>query len=193
MTDNPTRNISEEETVSIINRSGGNDLQECLTCDRCVQTCFLTENYPGITPREVFRKIWNKQVPELADSEFLWACTLCSRCMVDCPEDLHLDRTVRLLRGVSRQRGSGPKRLEEGLRKIKETGNSVGMDAEEFAETMQWLAEEAAGEIDGIDEDYQVPMDKQGAEFLYIPNPREFTSAPHLTSVYMRFFSDHWS
>jgi Fe-S oxidoreductase len=188
VTDNRNRKISEEHIASIVSRSGGSDLQECLTCDRCASTCFLTEAYPDTTPREVTRKVWAKQIEDLADSEFLWACTLCTRCMVDCPKNLHLDCIVRLLRGVSRQRGNGPTRLEEGLKKIRDTGNTLGMDTEEFVDTIQWLSGEAAGDIEGLDEDFQVPMDKQGAEFLYIPNPREFTSAPYLFSVYLKFF-----
>ncbi len=180
--------LSEEQIASIIDGSGGKDLEECLTCDRCVQTCFLTDEYPGLTPREITRKVWAGKVEELADAEYLWACTLCAKCMIECPKSLHLDRTVRLLRGVSRQRGKGPRRLEEGLGKIKEVGNSVGVDSEEFVDTIQWLSEEAAEEIEGLDEDFHAPMDKEGAEFLFIPNPREFTSAPHLFSVYLKFF-----
>ncbi len=188
MTDITVSTPADEQIASIRAESGGKDLEECLTCDRCVHTCFLTDTYPEITPREITRKVLAGKVHELADAEYLWACTLCSKCMIECPKNLHLDRTVRLLRGVSRQRGNGPKRLEEGLLKIKEVGNSVGMDPEEFVDTIQWLSEEAGEEIEGLDEDFQAPMDKQGAEFLFIPNPREFTSAPHMFSVYLKFF-----
>jgi heterodisulfide reductase subunit C len=66
------------------------------------------------------------------DSEFIWACTLCKRFVVDCPRHLKLDHMVRALRGVAHELGKVPTRLEEGLARIKEIGNSVGIDEEEF-------------------------------------------------------------
>jgi hypothetical protein len=92
-----------------------------------------------------------------------------------------LDHMVRALRGVAHELGKVPTRLEERLARIKEIGNSVGIDEKEFVETLQWLGEEAAGELEGVDEeDFSIPIDKRGAEFLYIPNPREYTSAPQM-------------
>jgi Fe-S oxidoreductase len=63
------------------------------------------------------------------------------------------------------------------------------MDAEEFVDTLEWLGEEAVEDMEGIDEDQaSVPINKEGAEYLYIPNPREYTSTPHMFTAYLRFF-----
>jgi Fe-S oxidoreductase len=181
--------ITEEQTAVVLQRGGGEDLKACLTCEDCVSTCFLTDAYEGLTPRDIPLKIMSGKAQELVESEFLWACTLCGRCMVDCPKNVHIDVIARALRGIARGQGRGPKRLEEGLQQIKEIGNSVGISTEEFVENIEWLGEDAAGEIEGLDEDeFTVPIDKEGAEYLYIPNPREFTSAPHLFSVYLKLF-----
>jgi Fe-S oxidoreductase len=188
MTGSQGDKISQQQVSDIINKCGGEHLEHCRTCEDCVSTCFLTNTYPGMTPRDIPRGLIDGRVQELVDSEFIWACTLCSRCVVDCPEKIHMDKIVRSLRGLARQQGKGPKRLEEGLAKIKEVGNSVGIDSEEFVDSVEWLGEELADEIEGIDADeFTIPVDKEGAEILYIPNPREFTSAPRMFSVYIKF------
>ncbi len=181
--------ITKEQAAAILEKSGGDILKACQTCEECISTCFLSDTYPGMTPRDIPLKILSGNMQELVESEFIWACALCARCTVDCPKNIHMDVIARALRGIARAQGRGYKRLEEGLQQIKETGNSVGISSEEFVENIEWLGEDAAGEIEGLDEDeFKVPIDKQGAEFLYIPNPREFTSAPHLFSVYLKFF-----
>lgn len=173
----------------LIEQHGGEDLNACLTCSDCASTCFLTESYPDMPPMEISRKVLSGRTQELVDSEFLWACTLCARCTADCPKGLHLDALVRALRGLGLQQRKAPKRLQDGLAMINEAGNSVGIGTEEFVDSVQWLGEEAAEELMGEEaEDFTVPVDKEGAEYLYLPNPREFTSAPHMFSVYFKFF-----
>lgn len=189
MTADLNPNIAPEKAAQVVRDCGGEDLTACLTCQECAPLCFLNEYYPGTTPRTITTNLLEGRVQELSDSEFIWACTLCGRCTVDCPKGLQMDSIVRKLRGVSRERGKGPKRLEEGLQMIKDTGNSVGIDEEEFRDTLQWLGEEAASEIEGLEEDeFEVPIDKEGAEFLYVPNPREYTSAASMFSLYLKFF-----
>jgi len=189
MTNSADHKIPEELAAVVLSKSGGDDLKHCLTCEECVSHCFISEYFQGMSAREIPLKILKGDIKQLVDSEFIWACTLCNRCVADCPKHLKLDHMVRALRGVAREQGQGPTRLEEGLARIKEIGNSVGIDEEEFVETLQWLGEEAAGELEGVDEeDFSIPIDQGGREFLYIPNPREYTSAPHMFSVYLKFF-----
>lgn len=180
---------STHKDSEIIGKCGGDLLAHCRTCQDCMYTCFLTESYPGVTPRDIPRGVAEGRVQQLVDSEFIWACTLCNRCTVDCPKGLQIDQIVRALRGLARLQGKSPKRLEEGLEKIREFGNSVGIDTEEFVDSVEWLGEELVDEMDGIDEDeFTIPVDREGSELLYIPNPREFTSAPNMFGVYVKFF-----
>ncbi len=174
---------------AISRRFGGENLKACLTCGQCISRCFLTDGYPEMNPRKFIRKVLMGRSQELADSEFIWACTLCGRCTTECPKGISMDVIVRSVRGLAHVQGKGPKRIEEGLVKIREVGNNLGMDSEEFVDTIQWLAEEAAEDIEGIDDgDFEVPFDKEGAEYLYVPNPREYTSTPHMAGVYLKFF-----
>ena len=77
---------------------GGENLRVCLTCGECVSRCFLTDGYPDMNPRKLIRKVLMGRETEAADSEFIWACTLCGRCTTDCPKGLKMDVIVRELR-----------------------------------------------------------------------------------------------
>jgi hypothetical protein len=48
-------------------------------------------------------------------------------------------------------------------------GNQVGMSSEELQETCEWMAEEGAGEVRGL----EIPIDKKGAKYMYTINPHE--------------------
>jgi Fe-S oxidoreductase len=126
---------------------------------------------------------------EMVDSEFIWACTLCGRCTTDCPKGLQMDVIIRNLRGLAYEQGKAPKRIVEGADIALKMGNNVGVDSEAFTETVEWLAEEAEEDIEGIEEgDLAVEIDREGAELLYIPNPREYTSNPERFQSYLKFF-----
>ena len=101
-----------------------------------------------------------------------------------------MDVVIRRLRGLAWAQGKAPRRLCEGIEKIKQFGNNIGIDAEEFQETAEWIAEECEDELQEIfEEASNVPFDREGAEILYMPNPREYTSNPNLFQAYLKFFA----
>lgn len=180
----------EISAAEIAHYHGAENLQACLTCGQCVSRCFLVDGYPEMSPRKIITKILLGRGLETTDAEFIWACTLCGRCTTDCPKEIQMDAVVRKLRGVACKRGKGPSRILEGIEKALELGNNVGMDSEEFVETAQWLAEEAMEDVqDSEEHDLSVPFDREGAEILYIPNPREYTSNPGMFQTYVKFFN----
>ncbi len=164
--------------------------RKCLTCGECISRCFLTDGYPETNPRKIVRGLVKGKETELSDSEFIWACTLCGRCTTDCPKGLEMDALIRHLRGISWRRGAAPERIVEGVAKAIEFGNNTGMDGEAFVDTAEWMAEELSDEMENLPEEgLSVPMDQEGAEFLYIPNPREYTSNPNMFQTYIKFFT----
>ncbi len=179
------------ETMNLIkNATGQNDVDICVTCGQCVSRCFLSQSYPDINPRKIIRKTLLGREQEVIDSEFIWACTLCGRCTTDCPKNISMDVVIRRLRGLAWAQGKAPSRLCEGIEKIKEFGNNTGVDAEEFQETAEWIAEECEDELQEIfEEASNVPFDREGAEILYMPNPREYTSNPNMFQAYLKFFA----
>ncbi len=165
------------------------NIQSCLTCGECVSRCFLTDGYPDMNPRKLVRKVVTGKVEEMADSEFIWACTMCGRCTTDCRENLNMEEIVGHLRYNALTRGKAPARLLEGIEKALEFGNNTGVDSEEFVEMAEWMAEEMADEMEGVEEgEIEVPFDVEGAEMLYVPNPREYTSNPAQFQTYLKFF-----
>lgn len=173
-------------------RLGGleSHIDECLECGECISRCFLADSYPEMNPRKLVGKVLKGRCEELADSEFIWACTLCGRCTTDCRKELAMDEIVRQLRHVAWQRGMAPERLIEGVQKALEMGNNTGVDSEEFVDTAQWLAEEAEEEMENVTEgSLEVPFDKHGAQILYVPNPREYTSNANMFQTYLKFFT----
>lgn len=170
-------------------RAGGENLLTCLTCGQCVSRCFLSDGYPDMNPRKLIKKVLMGRAQELADSEFIWACTLCGRCTTDCPKGLNMDVIVRNLRGLACDRGHGPESIIKGVQTALKNGNNAGLNAEAFIDTVEWLAEEAEDDTEGLEEgDLAVELDKEGAEYLYIPNPREYTSTPEMFQSYVKLF-----
>jgi Fe-S oxidoreductase len=183
--DGAARDLSSQITLA----PGGENLRVCLTCGECVSRCFLTDGYPDMNPRKLIRKVLMGRETEAADSEFIWACTLCGRCTTDCPKGLKMDVIVRELRSLARDRGKAPARIVEGVKKALQFGNNTAITTEAFVDMVEWLAEEAEEDIEGVEEGgLAIPFDRQGAEILYVPNPREYTSNPQMFQTYLKFF-----
>jgi Fe-S oxidoreductase len=188
--------MSQSPCCQDINVGGEGELssrltsQDCLTCGHCISRCFLSDAYPDMNPRKLVHRIAAGREQELALSEFIWACTLCGRCTTDCPKGIQMDALIRHLRGIALKLGKAPARIVEGVQKGLEFGNNTGMGSEEFTEMAEWMAEELEDEMENVPEGgLQVPIDKVGAEVLYVPNPREYTSNPQLFQSYLKFFT----
>ncbi|MEW6138558.1 MAG: (Fe-S)-binding protein [Thermodesulfobacteriota bacterium] len=165
-------------------------LEVCLECGECISRCFLADAYPEMNPRRLVCKVAKGNAEEMADSEFIWACTLCGRCTTDCRKGLAMEDIVRRLRGLATERGKAPARLIEGIEKALELGNNTGIDSEEFVDMAQWMAEEAEEDLEDVPEGgLVVPFDKIGADIFYVPNPREYTSTPDMFQIYVKFFT----
>ncbi len=164
--------------------------RDCLTCGHCISRCFLSDAYPEMNPRKLVHGMVSGKEQQLALSEFIWACTLCARCTTDCPKGVQMDVLIRQLRGLALQLGKAPARIVEGVQKALEFGNNTGFGSEEFTEMAEWLAEELEDDMDDVPEGgLPVPIDKIGAEVLYVPNPREYTSNPTMFQTYLKFFT----
>jgi hypothetical protein len=51
----------------------------------------------------------------------------------------------------------------------RKAGNQMGMSSDELQETCEWMAEEGADEVRGL----EIPIDKKGAKYMYTINPHE--------------------
>jgi Fe-S oxidoreductase len=156
--------------------STGRKLLLCHTCGSCLSRCFLKDVVPEVNPRKFVRMVCNGWDDLALQSRFLWTCTLCNRCTFDCPMGLRMDEVVRAVRGFQAEQGETPSVLKEGVESALETGNVSMIPKEEFVDTVEWLEEELQDELE--DESFRFPIDETGADYVFLPNPREINVTP---------------
>jgi Fe-S oxidoreductase len=157
-------------------------LSICSRCGLCAESCifYLANNRdPRLSPAYKFKntlgEIYRRK--GRVDREFLqrcyniiWGeCTTCKRCSLYCPFGIDIATMISTARTVCYSQGILPEGLARTLGHYREVGNQMGISSEELRETCEWMAEEAADEVRGL----EIPMDKKGARYMYTINPRE--------------------
>nr|CAJ31188.1 Reductase, iron-sulfur binding subunit containing response regulator receiver [uncultured sulfate-reducing bacterium] len=185
-----------------LNRQHVLSLSACAHCGMCNDSChyFLADGDPKMTPaakadriRSVYKGFYDwigKFVPfwvgarkiqtdgdleELKDV-FFGSCTGCRRCTLNCPFGVDMAAIVGLTRSCLVDVGVAPEGVLTVMKDQWETGNQMAITPEDYIETLEWLEEETQMELD--DPDFKVPIDKEGADFVYVINPREIKYAP---------------
>jgi Fe-S oxidoreductase len=126
---------------------------------------------------------WYVGARELDDEviEQLWdtawgACTMCGRCVVNCPFGVDTKLIVGTARAMLNAIGLVPQGLQETVDIHLKTKNNMGVDDEDFRETIEWLDEQLCDELEV--EGPVIPLDKKGARVMYLVNPREVKFYP---------------
>jgi TusE/DsrC/DsvC family sulfur relay protein len=79
-----------------------------------------------------------------------------------------------------------PKGLQDTVDKHLETGNNMGVPSEELVATVEWMEEELQKDLD--DPNAKIPIDKPGAKYLWVLNPREVMYFPLLLQAQAKIF-----
>ena len=172
----------------------GENISECLTCGICNSRCSWYGEERGPIPRRIVRMAFLGLDDLLAKSPMLWDCHICNRCTLECPMGIDMEKVVRKARSLPATEDSVPKDLVKGIETRLNMGDVNGLTKEEFVETIEWLSEEFADEID--DPDAAIPYDQKHTRFLYLPNPRELgMNLLHLTAMAGLFyaFGEPWT
>jgi Fe-S oxidoreductase len=101
---------------------------------------------------------------------------------------------VRLARGLLTELGIVPEGIFNVSRDQWETGNQMAVSESDYLETIAWIQEDLAQELGRPD--IEIPVDRQGCDFLYVINPREVKFDPRSLSHAARIFSragEHWT
>ncbi|MGA2586086.1 MAG: (Fe-S)-binding protein [Candidatus Aminicenantales bacterium] len=172
------------------------NLESCVRCGLCADSChyFLDNHELKSIPAyklnlviRVFKRYFSavgrrapgwtgaanfdeSEAREWIDSLF-GRCTLCGRCALNCTMGIDIPGLIRKGRGVLASMGLVPDGLDSTVRTALETGNNMGITRQEWVETVAWLEEELQAETG--DPEARLPLDRKGANFLYIVNPRE--------------------
>ncbi len=160
----------------------GDNISECLTCGACNSRCTWFDGQGGPIPRQMIRMAALGLDEELVESGMLWDCLICNRCTQGCPMGISMDVVVRKARSLAIAAGQIPPDIKKGIKSRLETGDVNGLTQEEFVETVEWVSEEFADEME--DPKAVIPHDIPGSKFLYLPNPRELgINLLHLTAM----------
>lgn len=150
------------------------DLYNCLTCGMCSAGCPFNGVHDHADPRKLIRKVILGMREEVLNDISIWACTQCGRCTMDCPMNVDIAGLVRTIRGNFGLRAPGF--LQDIVDSQIKTGNQMEVTKEDYLETLQWMEEETQAELD--DPSVKIPIDKEGADYIFLWDPREIKYYP---------------
>jgi Fe-S oxidoreductase/ActR/RegA family two-component response regulator len=195
-----------------LNRQHVLSLQACAHCGMCNDSChyFLALDDPKMTPaakadaiRAVYKANYDwlgkllpgwvgakaaktdEDLEELKDI-FFGSCSGCRRCTTNCPFGVDMAAIVGLTRSCLVDVEVAPEGILTVMKDQWETGNQMAVSKEDYLETLEWLGEEVQMELD--DTSFTVPIDKEGADFVYVINPREIKYAPMSLQAAFKIF-----
>jgi Fe-S oxidoreductase/CheY-like chemotaxis protein len=185
----------------------------CVHCGMCNEACHYVLSHPDdpkMTPsfkadqlRKLFKYNYDwtgkvfpwwvgaKEPVTDADLDVLkdiafGTCTNCRRCTLNCPMGVDTAVLNRVMRGLLSSVGVMP----EGVRVVSkdqwEIGNQMGVLKEEYLETLEWMSDELAGEVN--DPSARIPIDKPGCDVIYTINPREAKYDPRTIGAAAKIF-----
>jgi len=157
-------------------------LSICAHCGLCAESCFFYlahDRDPAYMPaykvRQTLGRLYKtkgnltREDLEAMEAVAYGQCTLCRRCAMHCPFGIDPAAMIAAARAVMTSRDVLPDALRQIVANYQATGNQMAIDEEEFAETCEWMAEEAADEMPGL----TIPIEQKGADMLYLINARE--------------------
>lgn len=176
-------------------------MHACAHCGLCSDAChyYLSMGEPELVPTykaDRLRNVWKRHYDWLGqiwpwvvgarqlDDEVirqLWdtawgACTLCGRCVVNCPFGVDTRLIISTARAMLSAIGLVPEGLQQTLDLHLQTGNQMGVSEADFRDTIEWLDEQICDELEV--EGPIFPLDKEGARVMYLVNPREVKFNP---------------
>jgi Fe-S oxidoreductase len=132
--------------------------------------CPYSDIHGNNDPRNFLRKINLGMEKEVFEDPFIWYCTMCERCTVECPMQVNIASVVRSLRGTW-DKDKIPGYLQTIAREHIESGNQMNVSQADYEETMEWIQDELREELG--DPEYTIPLDKHGAKYFYGFNARD--------------------
>ena len=176
----------------------------CVHCGMCADAClFYTESqdpkYIPIHKLKPMRKVWQQEFTfwgrlmkavgitkpitdeELAEWEELVydSCTMCGRCSLVCPVGNDITYMIRKFREAMVASGHAPAGLKEAMTRAIEIGSPMGVTLQ----TLQAHIKHAEKELG-----YEVPIDKEGAEYMMLLSSAEIAQFHEIIPAVTRIF-----
>ncbi len=165
-----------KQRVEEILPDGGN-LNMCLTCGSCSSGC-PASGLADMDPRKFLRMAALGMEEEIAESPWIWFCSMCMRCVHACPMKINIPQLVFYGRQQV-PREERPKGIlgscDMALK--NDTCSAMGIPEEDFKFVVEDVLEEVREEQPAF-KDMDAPIDKPGAEFFINQNSREPVTEP---------------
>jgi Fe-S oxidoreductase len=179
-------------------------LSSCVHCGICAEAClFFTETgdprYTPIHKTEPMRKLWSQEYTfwgkiasklglrkplteeDFADWEMLVydGCSMCGRCSMVCPLGVDIAYIIRKVKEGLSAAGYSPQDLVEAGERARTIGSPMGVTAKTLEATIRVQEKETGLEI---------PLDKEGAEYLCLFSSGEIAGFPEFIGSLARIF-----
>jgi len=177
----------------------------CVHCGICAEAClFYTEtNDPRYTPiykLEPMKKLWRQEntfwgklgkamglSKPLTEADFAdWeklvydSCTLCGRCSMVCPVGNDITYMIRKIREGFSVAGYAPDGMKEATHRALTIGSPMGVTFKTLQAALAHVEKETG---------MQVPVDKQGADYMTIFSSMEIVNFPEFIESLTRIFA----
>ncbi len=202
-----------------LNRQLEAALEVCVRCGICADSChyYVSNPKPEHVPAyraEQLRKIYRQLTDPLAKVAPGWvgavnldqemveklmsaafgSCTMCGRCVINCPMGVDTRHIIRTARAMLTAIDMTPEGLKATVNMHLEEGNNMGVGEEDYVETLQWMEEELQAELE--DSTIKIPINKKQARVVYTLNPREVKYFPYLIQAAAKIFNaagENWT
>ena len=166
-------------------------MHACAHCGLCNDSChyYVSLAEPEMVPTykaDRLRNVWKRRYDWLGQVwpwyvgareldegviQELWdtawgACTMCGRCVFNCPFGVDTRLIIGTARAMLGAMGLVPQGLQDTVDIHLQTKNNMGVSDEDFRDTIEWLDEQVCDELEV--EGPVIPLDKQGAR-VHVP------------------------
>ena len=173
----------------------------CARCGWCMDAChvYQASRDPTVTPvakAEQVRRFYKKSHDWMSRVFPFWTkarsldeadiqkwtemafrdCTLCERCVVNCPMGVETPQLMSAVRGALTAQGQAPEMLVMLADMAISREENADTYREFFLEQVAEIEKQVQDQLD--DADARIPIDKEGAEILYVPLSGAHTMLP---------------
>ncbi|WP_207666865.1 sulfate reduction electron transfer complex DsrMKJOP subunit DsrK [Desulfofundulus salinus] len=192
-------------------------MESCVKCGLCAENChtYLGTRDPNNIPTnraELIRKIYRRYFTlegrwfgKLVGAEdlnldiieqwysYFYQCNECRRCAHVCPFGIDTCEVTMIGRQILHWLGIVPKLHASVGAAMERTGNHTGLTKPAIVDTLEFLSEEIKDEF-GVDVEF--PVDKEGADIMYVPSSADFLLNPYTlmgAGMFFTYIGANWT
>jgi len=144
------------------------NVDDCISCSTCDNICPVSDfGEEHLSPRRLVRLVQYGLDNEIVNSDWIWQCTNCMRCVYNCPMGIKINNIISVARGMV-DKDKTPGTIQKTAENHMSSGNNMELSKEDFIDNVEWMAEELEDDIPDI----EIPIDKKGAQYAITMNSK---------------------